>query len=113
MSLNYSKPTCPPSDASPVFDANTCLGNAQGAVAMGPLLPVHHLSSGKFARIRRLVGRPEDVHRLEEFGLRPGATIEMFRSGNPCILRLEGHKVCFRSEDGLEMLVTPAEAMRG
>jgi len=75
---------------------------------MGPLLPVHQLKAGKSARIRRLVGRPEDVHRLEEFGLRPGTMIEMFRPGNPCILRLDGHKVCLRSEDGLEILVTPA-----
>mgnify|MGYP001157827777 CR=1 FL=1 len=36
---------------------------------MGPLLPVGQLGVGRSGRIRRLVGRPEDVHRLEEFGL--------------------------------------------
>jgi hypothetical protein len=45
---------------------------------------------------------------LEEFGLRAGIPIEMFRQGNPCILRLMGGKVCLRANRSLEILVAPA-----
>ena len=32
----------------------------------------------------------------------------MFRAGNPCIIRLAGHKVCLRADDLLHVLVEPA-----
>jgi Fe2+ transport system protein FeoA len=70
-------------------------------------IPVTRLAAGQSARVSRLVGQPEDVHRLEEFGLRRGARIQMFRPGNPCILRLSGSKVCLRSDQLLDILVTP------
>jgi Fe2+ transport system protein FeoA len=66
------------------------------------------LRSGQSAIVRRIVGRAEDVHRLEEFGLRDGTPIEMFRQGNPCILRLMGGKVCLRPNGSLEIFVAPA-----
>jgi hypothetical protein len=34
----------------------------------------------------------------------------MFRSGNPCILRLAGNKICLRSDDLLHVLVEPMAA---
>lgn len=43
-----------------------------------------------------------------EFGFRGGATVEMLRSGNPCIVRLAGNKVCLRSDERLSVLVDPA-----
>ena len=75
---------------------------------MEPIIPVHRLRPGQTARIHRIVGRPDDVHRLEEFGLRSGIQVQMFRPGNPCILRLSGNKVCLRADDLLHVLVTPA-----
>lgn len=75
-----------------------------------PLIPIRKLAPGQTARIVRVVGPPEDVHRLEELGLRQGATIQMFRQGNPCILRLEGSKVCLRAGKQIEVLVTPSLA---
>lgn len=72
-------------------------------------IPLHRLPPGKTARVHRVCGRPDRVHRLAEFGLRDGALVRMFRAGNPCIIHLDGHKVCFRAEECLEVLVEPSE----
>lgn len=55
----------------------------------------------------RILGHPDHVHRLEEFGLRRGIKIEMFRPGNPCIIRLAGNKVCLRDDSLLRVMVEP------
>lgn len=69
--------------------------------------PLQRLPRGQSAFVARIAGPPEDVHRLEEFGLRPGTKIEMFRPGSPCILRLAGSKVCLRLEENLQVFVAP------
>jgi ferrous iron transport protein A len=71
-------------------------------------IPLKLLATGNCARIARILGDPDHVHRLEEFGLRGGTRIQMFRRGNPCIIRLAGHKVCLRADDLLDVLVEPA-----
>ena len=68
-------------------------------------VPLESLLAGETARVSRITGRGSDVHRLEEFGLRGGSRIRMFRTGNPCILRVDGGKVCLRSDVGLRILV--------
>jgi len=65
------------------------------------------LQTGQRGRISRIQGHPDHVHRLEEFGLRGGTCIEMFRPGNPCIIRMAGNKICFRADDGLKISVVP------
>jgi len=70
-------------------------------------IPLGQLRTGQTARISRIHGLPDHVHRLEEFGLRGGICIEMFRPGNPCIIRIAGSKICFRAEDGLSISVVP------
>jgi Fe2+ transport system protein FeoA len=75
-------------------------------------IPLEDLQAGQRARISRIAGHPDHVHRLEEFGLRGGTRIEMFRPGNPCILRVGGNKVCFRADELLEvqvLLLPPGE----
>jgi len=69
------------------------------------LIPLHLLPAGQAAEVRRILGPADHVHRLEEFGLRGGTRLQMFRPGNPCIIRLAGHKVCLRAHDGLRILV--------
>jgi Fe2+ transport system protein FeoA len=73
------------------------------------LIPLARLAPGQSARIGRIVGRADHVHRLEEFGLRKGMRIQMFRAGNPCILRLAAGKICLRSHDLVSVLVKPLE----
>ncbi len=70
-------------------------------------VPLQHLQPGQSARISRLVGHPEHVHRLREFGLCDGVHVEMFRRGNPCIILLAGNKVCIRADELLNVLVVP------
>jgi Fe2+ transport system protein FeoA len=61
-------------------------------------IPLRTLLSGQSALVSRLAGQPDHVHRMEEFGLRGGTRIQMFRPGNPCILRIAGNKVCCRTD---------------
>jgi Fe2+ transport system protein FeoA len=67
--------------------------------------PLNLLASGQSALVDRIIGRPEDVHRLEELGLRGGAAIEMLQGGSPCIIRLAGQKLCFRADELVSVLV--------
>ncbi len=73
-------------------------------------VPLSSLTPGQSAYVRRISGQVDHVHRLEEFGLRGGTRIQMFRPGNPCIVRLAGNKVCFRADDLLRILVEPDAA---
>ncbi len=73
-------------------------------------IPLHRLLAGQSARVVDILGHPDHVHRLKEFGLRGGTKIEMFRPGNPCIIRLAGHKVCLRGDDRLHVMVEPTAA---
>lgn len=71
------------------------------------------LRNGQSACVYCILGPPDDVHRLEEFGLHRGRQIEMFRPGDPCIIRLAGNKVCLRMGDRVEVLVQPVAAIPG
>ena len=63
---------------------------------MTDLIPISVLLPGQVAEIRQIVGRPDQVRRLEELGVRNGTQVEMLRSGVPCIVRVGGTKLCFR-----------------
>ena len=72
---------------------------------MHTLIPLSLLAPGQRAEVDQITGRPDEVHRLEELGLRGGAAIEMLQSGSPCIIRLAGQKLCFRTDELLSVLV--------
>ncbi len=74
---------------------------------MNELIPLNLLAVGSTASVGQVVGRPDQVHRMEELGFRGGAAIEMVQSGSPCIVRLAGHKLCFRADELLRVLVRP------
>jgi Fe2+ transport system protein FeoA len=63
------------------------------------------LRCGQIAEIGQVLGAPQQVHRLEELGLRIGARLEMIHSGAPCIIRVDGSKLCFRDDDSFRVLV--------
>lgn len=71
------------------------------------VVPLESLLPGQTAQVSRITGSSDEVHRLEEFGLRGGTRLQMFRTGNPCIVRLAGGKVCLRPQDRLRILVEP------
>jgi Fe2+ transport system protein FeoA len=70
-------------------------------------VPLGSLQVGQSALVSRITGRQEHVHRLEEFGLRGGTRVEMFRCGNPCILRMAAGKICLRTDHLLNVFVEP------
>ena len=72
------------------------------------VIPLRLLPPGQTGEVVEIVGDPHQVHRLEELGLRAGMTVEMVQAGSPCIIRLAGHKLCFRHNKRLNVLVRPA-----
>lgn len=74
-------------------------------------ISLHELPAGHAAFVHCIQGDPDQIHRLEEIGLRGGSRIEMFRPGNPCIIRLAGNKICLRADDLLHVLVEPIPTM--
>jgi ferrous iron transport protein A len=74
------------------------------------LIPLNRLGPGEGGQIDQLMGRPDHVQHLEELGLRSGRNVEMVQTGSPCIVRLEGQRVCFRGGELLNVLVKPAMA---
>ena len=77
---------------------------------MVDFVPLNQLDSGQPAEICAVKGEPGRVHRLQEFGLRRGTLIQMFRPGNPCIIRMAGSKVCIRVDNSLQVMVKPVSA---
>jgi ferrous iron transport protein A len=75
------------------------------ASMMPELVPLTVLRCGQIAEIGQLLGKPEHVRRLQELGLRAGVRLEMIRRGAPCIIRVEGSKLCFRDDDSLRVMV--------
>lgn len=71
-------------------------------------IPLRSLRPGQSAFVSRVLGRANEVHRLEEIGLRGGARIRMLRPGRPCIIRLDGSTLCIRCDERLRVLVVPA-----
>ncbi len=74
------------------------------------LIPLGQMAAGCCATVAAVMGVAEQVHRLHELGLRNGVSIEMLQPGSPCIVRLAGHKLCFRADDLLSVLVKPGTA---
>lgn len=74
---------------------------------MFELIPLGCLRSGQTAEVGQLVGDPQQVHRLQELGLRQGTKVEMVQAGSPCIIRMAGTKLCFRQSDAIGVLVRP------
>lgn len=72
---------------------------------MYTLIPLNLLAPGQSAEIDQITGRADEVHRLEELGLRGGAAVEMVQCGSPCIIRLAGQKLCLRGDELLSVLV--------
>lgn len=76
-------------------------------------LPLAELQAGQAARITSVDGPSDVVLRLQEMGLRPETVVQMFRPGNPCILRVGGSKLCLRMDDGAQILVEPLPGHHG
>lgn len=65
------------------------------------------LAAGQTGVIDTVLGGSDEIHRLREIGLQDGATVEMVRPGNPCLVRLGGQRFGIRSEALASVLVRP------
>lgn len=72
---------------------------------MHDVLPLGCLATGARGEIAGVIGKTDHVHRLREMGLRDGVRIEIIQSGSPCILRVNGQRLCFRKCDAMGVLV--------
>ncbi len=72
-----------------------------------PTLPLDLLSRDERAEIVQIDGPPDDVHRLDEMGLRPGVVIRVVSAGSPCILAVGETRLSFRPSDDSVVLVQP------
>ena len=70
------------------------------------LIPMNLMHAGQTAFVRQVFGQTEQVHRLEELGLRGGAHVEMVQPGKPCIIRLGGQTLCFRADEMTSIFVS-------
>lgn len=70
-------------------------------------LPLSLLADGNLARVGSILGQSDEVHRLRELGFCDGAMVEMVQAGSPCIIRLDGQKLCFRFDSSVNILVHP------
>lgn len=86
------------------------LNGAGSQASMHETIPLHLLAPGQSGEISQLLGRPDDVHRLQELGFQSGALVEMVRSGSPCIVQISGQKLCFRETELFQVLVRPGAA---
>lgn len=74
------------------------------------LLPLNMLKAGETASIVDLVGESSQVHRLQEMGLRTGATIRMLKPGAPCVVALDGKRLSLRLSGLLDIYVALSAA---
>ena len=72
-------------------------------------ISLHQLPPGQRASVDSLEGKPELVRRLKELGLRRGVILQMVHAGSPCVIRLNGSKLCFRRCRNSNVLVTPTD----
>ena len=72
---------------------------------MHELKTIASMLPGQVAEVRQIVGRPEQVRRLEELGVRNGVTLEIVQAGTPCIVRVGSTKLCFRDGEMCSVLV--------
>lgn len=74
---------------------------------MFDVIPLSLLSSGQVAEVLAVAGQADHARRLNELGFRAGVRVEMVRQGQPCIVRVENSRLCFRGSDMSDILVRP------
>ncbi|HZZ26835.1 MAG TPA: FeoA domain-containing protein [Pirellulales bacterium] len=79
--------------------------NTAAASLTHRLMPLGRVSAGQRASVAQVVGRSDQVQRLKELGFQHGAALEMVSAGSPCIVRLQGNKLCIRGNELLNVLV--------
>ncbi|MCE9567277.1 MAG: ferrous iron transport protein A [Planctomycetes bacterium] len=71
------------------------------------LMPLDMLRSGETAEIEEVSGQAAWVGRLAELGIRQGCRVRVVQSGSPCLLDVNGCKLCLRGGECSQILVRP------
>ena len=71
----------------------------------GQIVPLDLLAVEECGRVASVDGEAQSVHRLAEMGLCIGAAVRMVQPGSPCILAVNGHRLSFRPETSICVLV--------
>lgn len=78
-----------------------------------PLLPLELLQAGEAADVAEVCGEPAWVGRMAELGVRAGSRVQMLQPGNPCLLQVNGARLCLRGEQAMQVLVRLVAAAPG
>ena len=76
---------------------------------MSDVLPLGILPLGHTALVEHVAGDAAAVHRFREMGFCDGALVEMVQPGEPCIVRIGGHKLAFRLDSTVSIFVREAK----
>lgn len=74
------------------------------------LLPLEYLDSGQWAEVDNVTGEASWVHRMAELGLRSGCRLQVLRQGWPCLLQIDGCRLCLRGDADSQIFVRPLAA---
>ena len=69
------------------------------------LLPLEMLRSGEWADVAEVSGEPGWVCRMAELGIRTGSRVQVVRDGSPCLLNIDGCRLCVRGDHCSQILV--------
>jgi ferrous iron transport protein A len=71
------------------------------------LLPLEMLRAGEWADVAEVCGDDGWVCRLAEMGVRTGSRLQVVQDGTPCMLNVEGCRLCLRGDACAKILVRP------
>jgi Fe2+ transport system protein FeoA len=71
------------------------------------LLPLELLDRGETAEVADIAGEPGWRCRMEELGLRVGSRVRVVQPGSPCLLQVNGCRLCLRGACLMQILVRP------
>jgi ferrous iron transport protein A len=77
------------------------------------LLPLEMLRSGEWADVAEVSGDAGWVCRLAELGIRTGSRVHVVQDGTPCMLNIEGCRLCLRGDACSKILVRPLATANG
>ena len=77
------------------------------------MLPLNMLKAGESADVVDVGGDPGWVCRMAELGIREGCRIQLLQPGTPCLLQIDGCKLCVRGDASNQILVRPLRVACG
>ncbi len=73
-------------------------------------LPLEWLRSGEWGEVAEITGDPRWIGRMAELGLRAGTRLQVVQPGCPCLLQIDGCRLCVRGDLDVQILVRPVPA---